>query len=95
MLLGQFDGPRDECVLRGTIDEWCILKDTGNRKDCGGRYFFMAGFDGLHQVVCRVINPGNEVCIAFGVRSPLDDDFIQAMGSLEIPAWVRNCKARG
>lgn len=93
MLLGQLDCTGDECVLRRSIDERCILEDTGNRKYSGGRYFLMAGFDGLHQIVCSVINPGNKVCIAFGVRSPLDDDFVQAMGSLEIPVEVRKCNS--
>lgn len=95
MLLGQLDCTGDERVLRRSIDERCILEDTGNRKYSGGRYFLMAGFDGLHQIVCSVINPGNKVCIAFGVRSPLDDDFVQAMGSLEIPVEVRQCIAQG
>lgn len=94
MLLGQLDRTGDERVLRRSIDERCILKDTCNRKYSGGRYFLMAGFDGLHQVVCSVIDPGNKVCIAFGVCSPLDDDFFKAMGSLEIPAEVRNCIAQ-
>ncbi len=48
----------------------------------------MARFDGFHQVVCCVVDPGNDICIAFGIRSPLDNNFVKSMGSLELPEAV-------
>ena len=44
----------------------------------------MTSFDSLQKVVCSVVDTGNDLSETFSVGSPLDNDLLQAVGSLEI-----------
>lgn len=48
----------------------------------------MAGLDGLDQVVGGVVDALEDVCIALSVGSPLHDDLVETVGSLELPNYI-------
>jgi hypothetical protein len=84
VLLGQLDAAGDEGVLGGAVDEGGVFEDAGDGEDGAGRDFFVAGFDGFHQVGGGVVDAGDEIGVALGVGGPEDDDFVQAVGGLEV-----------
>lgn len=45
----------------------------------------MASFDRLQKVVGRVVDTVQQVCKAFGVCSPLNNDLIEVVLGLEFP----------
>jgi len=44
----------------------------------------VAGFDGLEEVVCCVVDAGDYVGESFCVGGPENDDFVERVGRLEI-----------
>lgn len=88
MLFCQFNGSRYECILWRAIDEWCVLEDTSDSKDGRGSHFRVSGLDSLHQVVGSIVYALDDIGIAFGVGSPLDNDLVQGMGFLEFATMM-------
>jgi hypothetical protein len=84
VLLGELDAAGDEGVLRGAVDEGSVFEDAGDGEDGAGRDFFVAGFDCLHEVLGGVVDAGDKVGVALGVRGPEDDDLVEAIGGLEV-----------
>jgi hypothetical protein len=86
VLLGKLDGARNEGILGGAVDERNALKDGCDREDGGRSDLFMAGLDGLQQVVGSVVDTLEKFGEALGVGSPLYDDLVEVVGSLEVTA---------
>lgn len=84
VLLGKFDSTWNEGVLGRAVDEWHAFKDTGNRKHSRWCNFFMAVFNGLHEVISSVIDAVNELCKSLSVCSPLDNDLLQRVFGFKI-----------
>jgi hypothetical protein len=84
VLLSKLDGSRNKGVLGGTIDEWSTLENGGNSEDGRRRDFFMSFFDGLEQILGSVIDTLDEVGVTLGIGSPLNDDLVQVIRSLEV-----------
>ena len=84
VLLGELDSTRDECVLRGTVDEGNTLKNGSHSKDSGRGNLFVTRFDRFEQVVRRVVDALDDVGIALSVSSPLHNDLVETVGRLEI-----------
>lgn len=49
----------------------------------------MAILDGLHKVVSRVIDAGDELGVSLCVGGPLDDDLVESIVGLEL---ATNCQ---
>ncbi len=47
----------------------------------------MATLDGSHQVLSGIVDARYEICKALGVRSPEDDDLVEAIPGLEVASW--------
>jgi hypothetical protein len=88
VLLGKLDGARNEGVLGRAVDEWNTLKDGGDREDGGRSDLFMAGLNGLEQIVGGIIDSLEDVGVALGVGSPLHDNLVEVVGRLEVTAEV-------
>jgi hypothetical protein len=86
VLLGQLDGTRDESVLGRAVDEGDIFKDRSNGEDGRGRNLFVTCLDCLEKVVSGVVYTLDEFSEALGVGSPLDNDLVETVGSLEFAA---------
>ena len=74
---------RDEGVLGDTIDEWHTLQNGGNCKDSRKRHFGLGGTNRGKDVVCRVVNTGDDVTVVFRVGSPEHDHTVQTVLFLE------------
>lgn len=46
----------------------------------------MTGLDGLEEVVCRIVDAGDNVSISFGVSSPKHDDLVKGIVGFEVPS---------
>ena len=44
----------------------------------------MACFNRLEQVISGIVDTLNDVCVALGIGSPKDNDFVELVGSLEV-----------
>jgi hypothetical protein len=86
VLLGQLDGTRDESVLGRAVDEGHIFEDRSNGEDGRGRNLFVTCLDCLEKVVSGVVYTLDEFGEALGVGSPLDNDLVETVGSLEFAA---------
>jgi len=84
MLLSKINGTWDESVLWGTVDEWDIVKDTGNGKDGGWRDFLVTSSDGLQKILSGVVDTRDEIGETLSVGSPEDNDLIESIGRLEV-----------
>lgn len=84
VLLSQLNGTRDKGVLRRTVDEGCLVENTGDSKNGGGRNLFVALLNGLEEVVSSVVDAGNDVGISLSVGSPHDNDLVEAVVRLEV-----------
>lgn len=84
VLLSKLNSTRHERVLRGAVDEWNALKNRGNGKDSGRRDLFVTRLNSLHQVVRRVVNALDDVGVALSVSSPLHNNLVEIVGSLEV-----------
>lgn len=84
VLLSKLNSTRHERVLRGAVDEWNALKNRGNGKDSGRRDLFVTRLNSLHQIVRRVVNALNDVGVALSVSSPLYNNLVEIVGSLEV-----------
>lgn len=73
---GEVDGAGDECVLRRPVDEGRRFEDAGYGEDGRGGDLFVPLLDGLEEVVCRVVDAGDDVGVALRVRGPLHDDLV-------------------
>lgn len=83
MPLSQLYCTGDKGVLRRTVDEWCTFQSAGDREDGGRRDLLVSSFDCVEQIVCSVIDFRNDVCIAFGVGSPENNNFIKIILGFE------------
>ena len=84
VLLGKLNSTWNEGVLRGTVDEWCVLEDGSDSEDSRGSDFLVTGFDRLHKIVSGVVDALQNISITLRVGSPLHDDLVEAVGSLEV-----------
>jgi hypothetical protein len=84
VLLSKLNRTGNEGVLGRAVDEWNTLKDRGDREDSRGSDLFMAGLNGLEEVVGSVVDALEELGEALGVGSPLYDNLVEVVGSLEI-----------
>lgn len=84
VLLGQLNCTGNKSVLRRSIDERGVLECACNGEDGRWGDFFVAGFDRLHQVLGCVVDARNDICESLSVSSPQDNDFVEAILSLEI-----------
>jgi hypothetical protein len=86
--LGELDGTGNESVLGGAVDEGDTFEDAGYSEDGGGGDLFVAGLNGLEEVVGGVVDAFEDLCEALGVGSPLDDYFVEVVVGLEVPENV-------
>jgi hypothetical protein len=86
--LGELDGTGNESVLGGAVDEGDTFKDAGYGEDSGGGDLFVAGLNGLEEVVGGVVDAFEDLGEALGVGSPLDDYFVEVVVGLEAPGSV-------
>ena len=91
MLLRKLNCARNKRVLWRTIDEWCTLECTGNRKYCGGRDFLVSVFNGFQQILGRVVDPSNNISISFCVGSPEHDNFLKVVLHFELSLLWSAC----
>jgi hypothetical protein len=84
VLVGEFDATWDEGVLGRTVDEWSAFENTGNSKDGGWRNLFVSALDGLDEVVGSVVDTNDEIGETLGIGSPLNDNLLEVVGSLEV-----------
>jgi hypothetical protein len=85
VLLCKFNGTRDESVLWRSIDEWSTFENASHCKDGGWGDFLVASLDGLDQVLGSVIDALDNICIAFRVGGPLNDDLVETISRFEFP----------
>lgn len=85
VLLSQVDGTGNKRVLRRPVDEGCVLQNTGHGKDSRRRNLLVTLFDGLQQVLGRVVDARDDVGVALGVGGPQNNDLVQVVLSLESP----------
>jgi hypothetical protein len=85
VLLSKLNATWNKSVLRRTIDERSILENRSDSKDGGWCNLFMTILNGLHEIVCSIIDARNEVRETLSVGCPLDNDLLQSMFGLEIP----------
>jgi len=83
VLFGKFNTSGNKGVLRGTIDEGNALEDTTDGKDRGRRDFGMTLLDALDEILSRIIDTRDNLCITFRIGSPNNNDFIHIMLRLE------------
>jgi hypothetical protein len=83
MPLSELDCTRNKSVLRRTIDEGCVFQNACDREDSRRGDLLVSRFDRLEQVVGSIIDSRNDVGIAFGVRSPEDNDFVKGILGFE------------
>ena len=64
---------RDEGVLGDTIDKWRTFQNGGNYKDSRRQHLRVGGTNRGRDVVCYVIDTGDDVPVVFHVSSPEHD----------------------
>lgn len=84
VLLSKLNGTRDEGILRRAVDERNILQNTGNGEHGRGSHFLVAILDSLQEIVGSVVNAGQDIGKALGIGSPLNDDLVETVCSLEV-----------
>ena len=84
VLLCKLDGTWNEGVLRRTVDERSVFEDGRNSNDSRRSDLLVARLDCLHEFVGSVIDALQDVGVPLRVGSPLHDDFIEAISSLEV-----------
>jgi len=82
--LGEVDDTSNERVLGCTVDKRLTLKDGSNGKERGWGDLRVGRLDSLQDVVCGVVDTGNNVAVPLGVRGPEDKDTIQIVVRLEL-----------
>jgi len=82
--LSELNATWNEGVLRGAVDEWGTLEDTGNSEDSGWGNLLMSVLNGLQEVVGGVVDTINQLSKALGVGSPLDNDLVESIVGLEV-----------
>src|ERR1700722_10089974 len=83
MPFSKFDYPRNESVLRSTVDKRFTFKYRRNSKKCRRGDFGMGGSDRRKKVVGGVIDTRNDIAVALSVGGPEHDDPIKTVGFLE------------
>lgn len=84
VLLSELDSAWNKGVLRRAVDEWHLLKDTGNSEDGGRRDFLVTVLDGLQEVLSGIIDTLDDVGVTLGVGSPEDNDLVKSILGLEL-----------
>lgn len=84
VFLSKLNATGDEGVLGRSVDEGNLLEDASNSKDGGWCNLLVTILNGLHEIVGSVIDASDELSEALSVGSPLDNDLLQTVLSLEI-----------
>jgi hypothetical protein len=87
VLLSQLNGTWNEGVLGRSIDERNLLKNASNSEDGGRRNFLVATLDGSNEIVSTVVDTIDKFRETLGVGSPLNDDLLEVVLSLEVASW--------
>ena len=80
----ELDNSGNKGVLGRSIDEWGLLKDTGNSVDGRGRDFLVSGFDSSENILGGIVDSSFLNASAFSVSGPHDDDLIKSVGLFEV-----------
>ena len=84
VLLSKLNSTGNEGVLWGAIDESNTLKDTSHSEDSGWSHLLVTVFDCFHKILGSVVDARNEISKTLSVGSPLNNDGVQVIGSLEV-----------
>jgi len=87
---GKFNNTRDEGVLGASVDESGTFKDGGNSEDLGLRDFFSTVFDGVEEIVSRVIEAFSNVTETFSVGAPHNNNLVKFVIGLEVTDILAN-----
>mmetsp|Transcript_23076 Transcript_23076/g.39650 ORF Transcript_23076/g.39650 Transcript_23076/m.39650 type:complete len:237 (+) Transcript_23076:617-1327(+) len=61
MTNSQFNGSRNKCILRASIDIRAPFQNAGNGKESRGRYFSVSFLDGSEKMISCVVDFGNDL----------------------------------
>ena len=74
-----------------TVDKWCTLQNGGNCKDSRRQHLRVGGTNRGKDIVCCVIDTGDDVAVAFRVGSPEHDYTTQTVLFFEPPHIGPEC----
>jgi hypothetical protein len=82
--LSQLDAPRDEGVMRSTVDERYALQDRRDGEERRGGYLIVRRLDRIQEVVHGVVHAWKDIGITFSVGSPKYNDLLGLIVGLEL-----------
>jgi hypothetical protein len=86
MLLGKLNCTRNKGVLWRAVDEGNALEDACHSKNSGWSNFLVTVLNCFHEVLGSIIDTRDEISKALSVGSPLNNDLVQVVRSLEVPS---------